>query len=260
MKLGGSRRSNSDHEAELRWFYNPQHRSSQGNKNQLWKLGLTRFHNWLKVARDCVEDYKPNDAEGLAFEVEAPIEINKVSNLDVSQFSLPSYLEIRCKEDKLGISLEEETQYGEMKFDCDKEPKFDQMVSAFDWIVPPIFYEYVDNEEVNLKNVNRDTFQDKTIEFVSLKNSTSLCQEGICKSDSTRDILASTCALDVKSCVDQTSSNILMVSGNRDMVLGFKNGCTPQHIATHEQPKVVEVTPTIEFHDPVWRQSLKKTI
>ena len=139
-----------------------------------------------------------------------------------------------------------------MKFDRDKEPKFDQMVSAFDWTVPPIFDEYVDNEEVNLKNVNLDTFQDKTIEFVSLKNSTSLCQERVCKSDSTRDILASTCALDVESCVDQTRSNILMVSGNRDVVLEFKNGCTPQHIATHEQPKAVEVTPTFEFHDSVW--------
>ncbi|CAN6565527.1 unnamed protein product [Malus baccata var. baccata] len=210
MKLGGSRCSNSDHEAELRWFYNPRHRSSQGNKYQLWKLGMPRFHNWLKVARDYAEDYKPDDAEGLAFEVKALIEVNKVSNLDVSQFSLSSYFEIRCKEDKLGISLEEETQYGEMKFDCDKEPKFDQMVSAFDW----------------------------TQVYV--------------KPDSTRDILASTCALDVESCVDQTSSNILMVSSNRYVMLVFKNRCTPQHIATHEQPKVVEVTPTFEFHDPVW--------
>ncbi|CAN6698456.1 unnamed protein product [Malus baccata var. baccata] len=171
MKLGGPRRNYSDHEAEF---------------------GMPRFHHWLEVARACVEDYKPD--EEFEFDVE---------------FSLPSYYQIRRKEDKLGIALEEEPQNSEMEFDCDK-------------------------------NSTEKLFQDKKIEFVSPKNSTCLRQDGVCKSDSTRDILASHSASNLESYV----------------VLEFKHGCTPQHITTHERPKAMKITPTFEFHDTVCRHTV----
>ena len=111
-KHGGSRSGYPYHEAERERQSRGRCRPSQRSKNRLWKIGSSRFQEWLEDSRDtCTKESEVEGVEELALEVK---EFNRDSNVKVCHL-FPFELEIK-HEDKV------------------------------DWNSPPIYDEYLDVE------------------------------------------------------------------------------------------------------------------
>nr|XP_011466408.1 PREDICTED: uncharacterized protein LOC105352084 [Fragaria vesca subsp. vesca] len=83
-KHGGSRSGYPYHETKTEIRSNHRRRPSQRSKNHLWKVGSSRFQEWLEVARGTyAKECEVEDVEDLEMEVK---EFNRDSNMKKNFF------------------------------------------------------------------------------------------------------------------------------------------------------------------------------